>query len=263
MSTPLVVPNTQTRTRLPTLRRIMIAGLVGNVLVFAGYQLLIRTLIPPLAVSLALQLVVAAVCATRWRWVPHLAVLWCVLSSIPALEPYYYNLTHPTATVTFIATLLGIALLVVTVVAGMAAIIYGNCQVADGRAPRWLDFFLIGLATFVFGASLIAAIPQAEAAAGVSPAALAQLPALRTEDNRFDQGEIRTKVGQTVALRLENNDAAGHSFDIDEFNVHAPMSAGKSALALFTPTTPGTYTFYCGVPGHTAAGMKGTLIVEP
>jgi len=25
---------------------------------------------------------------------------------------------------------------------------------------------------------------------------------------------------------------------------------------------PGTYTFYCPVPGHEAAGMKGTLTVS-
>ncbi len=71
------------------------------------------------------------------------------------------------------------------------------------------------------------------------------------------------QFGETVALRLENNDAGAHSFDIDELNVHAPMPAGKIALALFTPTTPGSYTFYCGVPGHIEAGMKGTLVVEP
>jgi uncharacterized cupredoxin-like copper-binding protein len=41
------------------------------------------------------------------------------------------------------------------------------------------------------------------------------------------------------------------------------MAAGKPALALFTPTTTGTYSFYCGVPGHREAGMVGTLIVEP
>ena len=97
----------------------------------------------------------------------------------------------------------------------------------------------------------------------MSAEALAQLPALRTEHYRFDQPEIRTKVGQTVALRLENNDTGGHSFDIDELNVHAPMPAGKPALALFTPNKPGTNTFYCDVPGHRDAGMVGTLIVEP
>jgi uncharacterized cupredoxin-like copper-binding protein len=115
----------------------------------------------------------------------------------------------------------------------------------------------------VLGASLVAAIPQAEAAAGVSPEALAQLPALRTAHYTFDQAELRAKVGQTVALRLENNDAGAHSFDIDAFNIHAPMPAGKIALAFFTPSAPGTYTFYCRIPGHTEAGMVGTLIVEP
>jgi uncharacterized cupredoxin-like copper-binding protein len=33
--------------------------------------------------------------------------------------------------------------------------------------------------------------------------------------------------------------------------------------ALFTPTEPGRYRFYCGSPGHEAAGMEGVLVVEP
>jgi Cupredoxin-like domain len=57
--------------------------------------------------------------------------------------------------------------------------------------------------------------------------------------------------------------SAPHSFDIDELNVHVPMASGKSSLALFKPTKPGTYTFYCSVPGHRELGMQGTLIVEP
>jgi uncharacterized cupredoxin-like copper-binding protein len=41
------------------------------------------------------------------------------------------------------------------------------------------------------------------------------------------------------------------------------MPGSQSALALFRPTQTGTYTFYCAVPGHRAAGMVGTLTVEP
>lgn len=34
-------------------------------------------------------------------------------------------------------------------------------------------------------------------------------------------------------------------------------------LAAFTPTGPGHYRFYCGSPGHAAAGMAGVFVVEP
>ncbi|HJZ46716.1 MAG TPA: hypothetical protein VKE41_06105 [Roseiflexaceae bacterium] len=68
MSTPLVGTHMQERMRLPALRGVMIAGLVGTVLVYIALQALIeQMLIPPLAVITALTLVVAGVCATRWR----------------------------------------------------------------------------------------------------------------------------------------------------------------------------------------------------
>src|SRR5687768_15855559 len=129
MSTPLAVTHMQGRMGVPILRAVMIAGLAGNVLAFTVLQaLILRALIPPLAIILALTLVVAGVCATRWRWAAHLAVLWCILSIVPGLEPYIYDLTHPAETGTFIATLLGLGLLLVTVVAGGVAIFYGDRQ---------------------------------------------------------------------------------------------------------------------------------------
>ena len=38
------------------------------------------------------------------------------------------------------------------------------------------------------------------------------------------------------------------------------MSGDTETLTLNLPA--GTYTFYCNVPGHRAAGMEGTLTVE-
>ena len=39
-------------------------------------------------------------------------------------------------------------------------------------------------------------------------------------------------------------------------------TVGKGGISKVTLTLkPGTYTFYCTVPGHEAAGMKGKLVV--
>ncbi len=38
-------------------------------------------------------------------------------------------------------------------------------------------------------------------------------------------------------------------------------SGGRSTVE--TTLQPGTYTFYCTIPGHEAAGMRGTLTVTP
>jgi cytochrome c oxidase subunit 2 len=120
---------------------------------------------------------------------------------------------------------------------------------------------LVGLAA---GAILVAAAAGSSENAGVSEAALAGLPALKTANFVFDQAEIRVKAGETVALRLENGDGVRHSFDVDEFGVHTPIPSGQSSLALFKPEAPGTYTFYCA-PHYdkaTGEGMKGILIVD-
>jgi plastocyanin len=119
------------------------------------------------------------------------------------------------------------------------------------------------LAGLCLGAIVANGIPRTSHVAGVRPETLAALPALATERLRFDQPVLHARAGETVALRLDNRDNFLHSLDIDELDVHAPMPGEQSALALFRPTEPGTYTFYCGVPGHRAAGMIGTLIVSP
>lgn len=264
MDTPLTTNETQRWTRLPALCVVIVAGLVGNVAVFTVLQaLILRALIPELAIILALTLVIAAVCATGWRWAPHLTVFWAMLSVVPGLEPYWYDLTHPVETGTFIADLVGLASLFVAVMASIAAIRAGDRSVAMGQTPGWLRGFLIGTATFVLGASLVAAISAPDDSAGVSAETLAQLPALVSGRNTFDRTELQARVGESIALRLENSDTQVHYFDIDAFDVHVPMPTGKPALTLFTPTMPGTYTFYCHIPGHTEAGMVGTLIVEP
>ena len=44
--------------------------------------------------------------------------------------------------------------------------------------------------------------------------------------------------------------------------VHMGAMAGMSDSVAFVPTKPGTYEFYCAVPGHREAGMVGSLMVR-
>ena len=86
---------------------------------------------------------------------------------------------------------------------------------------------------------------------------------IKMEAMRFLQDEISVTAGQPVTLRLVNQDGYAHAFDIDEFDIHTPLAANETMDVVFVPDKPGRYTFYCGSPGHQAAGMVGALIVEP
>lgn len=86
---------------------------------------------------------------------------------------------------------------------------------------------------------------------------------IKTDGMRFVGEEVRVKAGQPVTLHIVNQDGFAHAFDIDEFSIHTPLPAKARFETVFTPATPGRYRFYCGSPGHEAAGMTGVLVVEP
>ncbi len=178
------------------------------------------------------------------------------------LEHLRYDLAHPENTHVFAWTLVMLGVTVVGIVAGIGATIQNYRHAApDRRTPRWVPWGLTMIGALIVGAILVAAIPRT--GASVSPAVLDQLPAVTLD--AFNGGEIRVKAGQLAAFRLENPASVGHSFDVDELDVHIPMPSEHKSLALFSADEPGTYTFYCA-PHYdkvSGQGMHGTLIVEP
>ena len=66
-------------------------------------------------------------------------------------------------------------------------------------------------------------------------------------------------------IEFDNPSTVGHNVEIED-------SSGEDVAETDTITDgetsttadlqPGTYTFYCGIPGHREAGMEGTLTVE-
>ena len=78
---------------------------------------------------------------------------------------------------------------------------------------------------------------------------------------RFNQTEIRVNLGDTVRLTYKNG-GGRHDWALAEFNAAtAVITGGQSSTVEFVVDKAGTFEFYCGVPGHRAAGMVGRFVV--
>ncbi len=76
----------------------------------------------------------------------------------------------------------------------------------------------------------------------------------------FTETEIATTAGE-VTVTLENKDLFWHTFTIEELGVDLRVPIGAELPVTFE-APPGEYEFICAIPGHTEAGMHGTLTVE-
>ena len=102
------------------------------------------------------------------------------------------------------------------------------------------------------------------ACGGGSAAASGRQITIKAVDIKYDTDTLTAKVGETLTVTLENDGALEHSFVIDELNVKIDhVQPGQKSSATFTLTSPGTYKYYCDVPGHRQAKMEGTLTVTP
>jgi plastocyanin len=79
---------------------------------------------------------------------------------------------------------------------------------------------------------------------------------------KFTTTTLKAKAG-TVTFDFTNKASIPHAFAIKGNGVNAKgktVTGGSDTLTV--KLKPGTYTFYCPVPGHEQAGMKGTLVVS-
>ena len=133
-----------------------------------------------------------------------------------------------------------------------------------GHRPALLVIVLLSLVTAA------CAGPSAAAPANSKPAVTIQDVQVRATDAlRFEPATIRVKRGTPVRLTLANTGALDHDRVVDNLDgkldgkkVRVEARPRASASIEFTPTSTGTYEFYCSVPGHREAGMKGTLTVQ-
>lgn len=129
-------------------------------------------------------------------------------------------------------------------------------------------------------AAVLAACSGGSASSGVAEITL-EASALK-----YQPAVIEVTAGQPVKLTFRNSDSVEHDFSIMEFpmasmgataepaaghdmsgmtaepELHMAAAMSSTNTIEFTPTKPGTYEFFCTVPGHKEAGMVGTLVVK-
>jgi plastocyanin len=116
--------------------------------------------------------------------------------------------------------------------------------------------------------SVPAAAPASTGAAPSAPAAAAPQAAstvpLSAVPNAiaFNTKTLSAKAGK-VTIAFTNSGALEHNVTVAQGStvLAATPTFSGGAKSVTLTLKPGTYTFYCSVPGHRAAGMEGTLKV--
>ncbi len=80
----------------------------------------------------------------------------------------------------------------------------------------------------------------------------------------FDTTELSSKSGE-VKIEFDNPSAIPHNVEVEDeggkvLGGTETISSGEESTTI--ALEPGTYTFFCSVPGHREAGMEGTLTVK-
>jgi plastocyanin len=99
-----------------------------------------------------------------------------------------------------------------------------------------------------------------------APAGAGERLSLRADPTgrlRFDKKTLQAKAGK-VTIIMSNPAPVSHDVSIEgaAIDEHGEVVGEGGTSRVTADLKPGTYTFYCSVPGHREAGMQGTLTVK-
>jgi plastocyanin len=83
-------------------------------------------------------------------------------------------------------------------------------------------------------------------------------------DLAFDQKDVSAKAG-SVTIDFDNQQPLQHDVKVEDSSgqeLGGTDLVSSSTADATVDLQPGTYTFFCSVPGHREAGMEGTLTVK-
>jgi plastocyanin len=228
--------------------------------------------IPPLMIFLVLLLAIGALALARPGrrvfLVGGMLLLVFLGLNLPfAVEGLIHPIGSSHAWTDIIALVIGIA----GSISGFAAFVEmrgGRQVVRLGRSPvgEALAVLVVGaligttyVSTSGFGA--LATSGGLGVANGVSKAPTQAPIELDATGTVFTQKSLELSTGPGT-IYVVNSDAGPHTFDIDLGGRHLmyPLPGHSTTAVVLDLATPGTYAFWCSIPGHRAT-MEGSLVV--
>jgi len=234
-----------------TWRKLLHIAAIGDLIVLVAMGVALRDRLP-----LGLAVVIAfgwGLLNVRSGW-PGAVVLGLIFADTTfwTLGAALANVVHGEEFIRLVLPALLAAISGAGLVAAVAGLVWRKDPEAGRRAARYVGlgavaFFVLAVATgFVAGRGESRIDP---------PTSLV----LRTENMAFTTTELVADSGQ-VTVVVDNQDLWWHTFTIDELGVNLNVPSSGKRQVTFT-AKPGTYTFYCAIPGHKDMGMQGTLVV--
>lgn len=216
------------------------AVMVVTVMVVGG------EIIPGLVVVFALFAGLAVgLLRSRARWLLVLAVVLPVLALVTSIPFIVSDLSHPESAGGFVPQLL------LSLAASFTALAAGAALGGRGR--------LVRPAAVVFATcGLLGSSASAVATAGLTDDVAMEGDVVVVAEGVEFPARVTLRSGP-VGLLLDNGDPIRHTFVIDGTDVDQEMP-GSTARRLVVDLEPGTYRYFCDVPGHD--GMEGSLVVD-
>jgi plastocyanin len=138
---------------------------------------------------------------------------------------------------------------------GLAAVIFAIARRSTvDRRLGWV------LGTIAVVAALVSAVSAGSAQAASGASGGSTTLRIETKDTAYSTSALVAGAGE-IRINMTNADLFWHTFTIDALGVDLRVPLAGRRSVTFT-AAPGVYEFHCQIPGHTQAGMTGTLIVR-
>jgi len=207
----------------------------------------------------AVAVFIAMSAALSWLWIRPRSTAAALVAVLVLVDVVYFMGTATFSNVRHSENAVAIAVPAAVAVTALVAFVAAVAVLAFPAAPRPFSVTpragaLGGFATGVIIAVVLGVAPHLRAS-DARPGDLV----VRMKTASYSPRVLRARSAE-ASVFVGDDDLFWHTFTIDALHVDVRVPVGGGRRVQIR-ARPGRYEYYCRVPGHRAAGMKGTLIL--